>query len=162
MCWNFYTEEDDWNIIVTECKSLSSKWEQLSAYLGLSKNQIESIKKKRSNDGTDCLNDALYEWIGQNYITERFGMPSWRTLLKSIALINKHVFKKLAHKYEGKPIYNWVTWNMKFRYFEEVGLVWYYMQGEPLFMATGVLQTFIALVFELQQTLLPYSMALRC
>ena len=100
----FHSEEDDWNIIVTECNSLSYKWEELSAFLGLSRNRIKSIKKNHPCDDTGCLNDALGQWIGQKYTTEKFGMPSWRTLLKAIALIDRHIFKKLAREHEGKII----------------------------------------------------------
>ena len=100
----FHSEEDDWNIIVTECNSLSYKWEELSAFLGLPRNRIESIKKNHPSDDTGCLNDALGQWIEQKYNKEKFGMPSWRTLLKGVALIDKRVFKKLAREHEGKII----------------------------------------------------------
>ncbi len=105
----FHTEEDDWNIVVTECNSLCSKWEQLSAHLGLSKKLIDSIKKNHSNDNTDCWNDALDKWIGQNYNTKKFGMPSWKSLLNAIAFFDRRIFKKLAHEHEGKLCITLVT-----------------------------------------------------
>ena len=103
-----HSEEDDWNIIVTECNSLSYKWEELSAFLGLPRSRIKSIKN-HSCDDTGCLNDALGQWIGQKYNTKKYGMPSWQTLLKAIALIDMRVFKKLAREHEGKIITFYIT-----------------------------------------------------
>ena len=100
--YNFSAEEDDWNIVVTECSSLSAKWEQLSAYLGLNRRLIDSIKRNHPNDSTGCWNDALGHWIGQNYNTDRFNVPSWKVLLRSIALVDKLVFKELAREHEGE------------------------------------------------------------
>ena len=101
----FYAEEDDWNIVVVECNSLSAKWEQLSAFLGLSRKLIDSIKKNHPNDDTVSWNDALGQWIGQNYNAKKFGVPSWKRLLKAIALVDKLVFKKLAREHEGKQCF---------------------------------------------------------
>ena len=98
----FYVEDDDWNTVIIECNSLSAKWEQLSAFLGLSKKLIESIKKNHPNDDTGCWNDALSHWIGQNYNAKKFGVPSWKRLLEAIALVDKLVFKKLAREHEGE------------------------------------------------------------
>ena len=76
----------------------------MSAYLGLPISRIESIKGNHPSDDTGCLYDALGQWIGQKYNTKKFGMPSWRTLLKAVASIDKRIFKKLAREHEGKII----------------------------------------------------------
>ena len=39
-----------------------------------------------------------------NYNTEKFGVPSWRTLLKAIALVDKLHFMNLAHHHQGSII----------------------------------------------------------
>ena len=101
----FLAEDNDWNIIIAECDSLSSKWRKLSTYLGLSRTLIDSIRENHPNDIDDCLSDALGQWIAQNYDTKKFGMPSWQTLLKAIALIDMQIFRKLASEHEGELVY---------------------------------------------------------
>ena len=95
-----FLEEDDWNEVIKECSSLAAKWEQLSGYLGLSIGRIDTIKKNFS-DVTDCWNEALKQWILQNYRTARFGLPSWRMLLEAIARVDRLLFKNLADKHRG-------------------------------------------------------------
>ena len=90
-------EIDDWNIVVIECKSLAAKWGQLSIYLGLSCDVIDNIKG--SGDNYHCWNEALKHWIRQNYNTETFGRPSWRSLLKAMAEVDKLLFERLAAKH---------------------------------------------------------------
>jgi hypothetical protein len=93
------SEEDDWNIVIKECSSLAAEWKQLSGYLGLSIGTIDIIKENSSAAG--CWNEALKQWIKQNYRTAKFGYPSWRTLLEAIARVDKLLFKKLADKHQG-------------------------------------------------------------
>ena len=96
-----YTEDDDWNVVFDECSSLASKWQQLSAYLGLNPSIIDRIKSNFQGDCLGCLSEALKEWIKMNYDTERFGKPSWKTLLKAIAKIDKQLFNRLATEHQG-------------------------------------------------------------
>ena len=95
-------EKDDWNDVIKECSSLAAKWEQLGGYLGLSIGTIETIKKNFSADVAGCWNEALKQWILQNYRTAKFGLPSWRMLLEAIARVDKLLFKNLADKHQGK------------------------------------------------------------
>ena len=93
------TEEDDWNIVFVECGSLAAKWEQLSACLGLAKADIDRIRESRPRDIAGCWSEALNQWIKQNYSTQRFGLPSWRSLLKAVATVDRHLCKELAAKH---------------------------------------------------------------
>ena len=91
--------EDDWNLVIRECSSLAANWEQLSGYLGLSFKMIASIKDDHPNDNKGRWNEALKHWILQNYKTEMFGKPSWKTLLSAVAEVDKSFFKSLAGKH---------------------------------------------------------------
>ena len=82
-----------------ECGSLAAKWEQLSAYLGLAKADIDRIRKNHPWDVTRCWSEALSQWSKQNYSTQQFGLPSWRSLLKAVATVDKHLCKELAAKH---------------------------------------------------------------
>ena len=86
--------------MIRECCSLSAKWRELSGYLGLSPSDIDAIDCDNAKV-SDRWNKALSRWIKQNYNTERFGEPSWRTLLKAIALVDKRLFKHLADEHQG-------------------------------------------------------------
>ena len=102
-----YIGKDHWNLVAIECSTLASKWKELSTFLGLSFDVIDAIKSDYPLDSTACWNEALKQWILQNYSTEMFGKPSWRRLLKSVSLMNKGLFKKLAakHQIQGSYIY---------------------------------------------------------
>ena len=101
-----FSDEDDWNVIIKECGSLAANWEHLSGFLGLSIGLIDSIKATPPVTPVGCLNEALKHWVRQNYKTDKFGLPSWRTLLESVARVNRLLFKKLAEKYPGSYVYN--------------------------------------------------------
>ena len=87
--------------MIMECRSLAANWEQLSGYIGLSFDLIDSIKGNHPSNNSGCWNEALKQWIKQNYETENVGKPSWRTLLKAVALVDKRLFKKLAADHQG-------------------------------------------------------------
>ena len=98
------TVEEDWNNVIIECSSLSAKWEHLSRHIGLPNRTIDAIKRECSNDAGDCWAKALNEWICQNYNIERYGKPSWRTLLHAVAQVDRLLFEKLRLKHPGKPV----------------------------------------------------------
>ena len=110
----------DWNTVIMECHSLAAKWEQLSGYIGLSSDLIAFIKRNHPNDMSLCWNEALDHWIKQKYEIENVGKPSWRTLLKAIAMVNKRLFTKIAAGHQGtakslsKLFYN-ELWGGRFR-----------------------------------------------
>ena len=102
VCMYVSAEDEHWNILVIECKSLSSDWEKVSAYLGLPFKVIDTIKWDNPRDSTGCWNEALKEWIKQNYNTKLFDRPSWRSLLRAVAEVDKRQFQKLAAEHQGE------------------------------------------------------------
>ena len=100
-----HAEESSWNVVILECESLSANWKQLSGYLGLSNSVIETIQHDNPKKASNCWNEALSKWIKQNYNTKQFGLPSWRTLLKAIAVVNFGLFKTLASQHQGNNEY---------------------------------------------------------
>ena len=96
-----FTVEDDWNVVFKECKPLAAKWQELNTYLGLKLSTIDRIKSDFPSDCLSCLSEALKEWIKMNYDTQRYGKPSWNTLLKAIAEVNVLLFNRLATEHQG-------------------------------------------------------------
>ena len=96
-----YTVEEDWNVVFEECSPLASKWQLFSTHLGLKMSIIDRIKSDFPSDSLSCLHEALKEWIKMNYNTEKFGKPSWKTLLYAIAKIDKLLFNRLATEHPG-------------------------------------------------------------
>lgn len=90
--------------MVEDCRRLSPKWERLSAGLGLPPSKIATIKGDYSGDTVGCWNKALSEWINQTYNTDRYGKPSWKTLLQAVAREDKLLFHELRQKHQGNTI----------------------------------------------------------
>lgn len=65
-------------------------------------NDIDAIEENHPKNSCICWNEALGRWIKQNYNVQKFGLPSWRTLLKAVALADKLLAKELASKYQGE------------------------------------------------------------
>ena len=81
---------------------MAAKWEQIGAFLGLPPSLIASIRGNHPSDNTGCWNDALLQWVQQKYNIQKFGEPSWKSLLKAVAKVDKLQFKKLATDHQGK------------------------------------------------------------
>ena len=88
--------------MIDECGSLSAKWKQLSICLGLPHKVIVSIKADNLSDNYGCWSDALNQWISQNYNTAKFGVPSWRTLLKAVSKVDQLMAKELAKAHQSE------------------------------------------------------------
>ena len=78
---------------------MSGNWEKVSGYLGLSFELIETIKRDNPRDSAGCWNEALKQWIKQNYNTETFSKPTWRSFLRAVAEVDKLLFERLAEKH---------------------------------------------------------------
>ena len=98
--------EKDWNVVFEECSPLASRWQQLSAYLGLQLSIIDRIKSDFPKDCLGCWSEALKEWIKMNYDIQRYSKPSWKTLLRAIAKIDKLNFRRLATEHQVTGIYH--------------------------------------------------------
>ena len=76
--------------------------------MGLSYKTIKQIEKDNSNNSDGSWNEVVMQWILQNYNTEKYGVPSWRTLLKTISRVDQSLFEKLAkeHQVKGMHMHN--------------------------------------------------------
>ena len=84
LCYN-YTGTDDLSDLCTALTPITPRWESFAIQLGIPHATIKTIKKKNNHDPTDCLNDALTEWLDGNYNIVRHGHQSWRKVCKETA-----------------------------------------------------------------------------
>ena len=99
---NFLSDEESWNDVIIACGSLAAKWKQLSGFMGLSFKTIKEIQRDNDGDSNASWNDALMQWILQDYNTKKYGLPSWRRLLKIISRVDQPLFEKLAKEKQVK------------------------------------------------------------
>ena len=100
----FLSDDDDWNSACMEIKNLAASWKDIGIALGISGHVLQEIASNNHHQAGDCLASVLQKWIGQNYSTEKFGIPSWRTLCRAIQKVSDNkFFKDLARKHGGKP-----------------------------------------------------------
>ena len=93
----FYcADEDDWNVLISECHLLAAHWDKIAGFLGLDSSSIEVIKGNNPCNLAVSWNEALNQWIKQNYNTSRYGEPSWRSFLRAVVKVDKLQFKKMA------------------------------------------------------------------
>ena len=98
------TDKEDWSDIIFECSSLASHWEELCGFLRLPLGTSDTIKEKYPNKEISCLNEVLKLWILRKHRTEKYGLPSWKMLLKAIGKIDKNLFNKLAKEHQGMTL----------------------------------------------------------
>ena len=73
--------------------------------MGLSFKTIRTIKDNNADDSEDSWNEALMQWILQDYNTEKHGLPSWKSLLKTVSRVDQPLFEKLAKEHQIKGMY---------------------------------------------------------
>ena len=99
----YFSDEDDWNLAYVEIKRLAASWRDIGIALGISGHVLDEIAGNHHHQAGDCLASVLQKWIGQNYNTDKFGLPSWRTLCRAIQSVSDNkFFKDLARKHGGK------------------------------------------------------------
>ena len=63
--------------------------------------KINAIERD-GHSAEDCWEEALILWLGQNYNTKKYPLPSWRSLLKVIAKVDYKLFEKLAAEHKNR------------------------------------------------------------
>ena len=100
----FLSDHDDWNLAYMEIRKLAAEWRDIGIALGISGHVLDEIASNHHHQASDSLASVLQKWIGQNYNTDKFGVPSWRTLCRAIQKVSDNkFFKDLARSHGGKP-----------------------------------------------------------
>ena len=69
--------------------------------MGLSFKTIRTIKDN-NDDIEGSWNEALMQWILRDYNTEKYGLPSWKSLLQTVSRVDQPLFEKLAREHQAK------------------------------------------------------------
>ena len=93
--------EEDLGKVYPAIFSLADRWRDLFICLGIPMSILNDIEKIRRGYGHDCLSDGLYEWLKRRHNTDKYGIPSWRTLIKHVDKIDCALARDLAKKHEG-------------------------------------------------------------
>ena len=88
-------------LITDDVSTCTAKWKTISIRLGLPMDKINAIERD-GHSAEDCWEEALILWLGQNYNTKKYPLPSWRSLLKVIAKVDYKLFEKLAAEHKNR------------------------------------------------------------
>ena len=80
-----YTEKDDQADLHKALTPIAARWDSFAIQLGILYETTQLIKRRNYHDPTDCLNDALSEWLKGDYNKQRHGHQSWRKVCKETA-----------------------------------------------------------------------------
>ena len=88
LCYNYYfvvysAEEDAYDVL-HEVNGLAGRWSDMCLALGL-RSLEDKIKAEHSKNPGDCLRAVVDKWLQKNYNCQRFGSPTWKTLVKAVA-----------------------------------------------------------------------------
>ena len=77
--------------------------------LGLPSSTLDRILKDNPRDLREALGQVIDTWLARRYDTERFGLPSWRTLVGAVASPagghNPRLAQEIADDHPGRVLY---------------------------------------------------------
>ena len=83
--------------------SLKAVYYDLGRALRLKAGDLDAIRRDPGCDAKQALNDVLLLWLRQNYPVDKYGLPTWRLLVKAVDNTsggNDHALAKtIAEKY---------------------------------------------------------------
>ena len=80
-----YSGEEDTRDVYHEVVVLAGSWSNMCLTLGLFPCDLSAIEAAHPRDPHRCLQAVVIKWLQKGYNYQRFGRPSWRTLVKSVA-----------------------------------------------------------------------------
>ena len=77
--------DDDRFTIQTEMMPVAGSWKAIGTGLGIASGCLEGIQESNLRKPKECLSEMVTCWLNRNYNVERFGEPTWRTVVKVVA-----------------------------------------------------------------------------
>ena len=77
---------DDLHDVYREVHIVAARWSDISFALYLPISQEEAIRKEtRGDDCAHCLRMVLSKWLRKCYNYDKYGLPTWRMLVKAVS-----------------------------------------------------------------------------
>ena len=96
---------DNEQAVREEVMRLAARYDGIGITLGLPSDELEVIRRGCLGDPKLALGQVINTWLKQSYNHDRFGLPSWRSLVKAIDShaggSNHALAKKIASKHKG-------------------------------------------------------------
>lgn len=87
--------------VVEAVERLAADWDKLALKLHLKSDDIKVVRKDNPGDTRACLIEVMVLWLKGNYNIARFGVPSWRTLVKVVEKMDKALANEIANSHRG-------------------------------------------------------------
>ena len=80
-------------------------WKDFGSALGVPPSNIKGVSEANPTNPGQCLFDVLHKWVIKDY-NQKYGPPSWRTLVKAVGSSsggqNPALAEKIARTHPGK------------------------------------------------------------
>ena len=64
---------------------VAGSWKTIGRGLRIDSGRLNVIQQNNSGKPKECLSEILTCWLNRNYNVERFGEPTWQTVVKVVA-----------------------------------------------------------------------------
>ena len=64
---------------------VAGSWKAIGTGLRIDSGRLDTIQESNSGKPKECLLEMLTCWLKRNYNVERFGEPTWQTVVKVVA-----------------------------------------------------------------------------
>jgi len=91
--------DDDLADVLDAVKGLAANWKTLAIHLHLKHSSLDVIQANYPRDSVTCLTEAMVDWLKKNYNVKKHGSPCWRSLVRSMAKIDKAQALRVADKH---------------------------------------------------------------
>ena len=100
---HFSLGEDELSEVMDELLSIKSSYYALGRALRLPIGELNAVRKQNPFDVEQALNDLLLLWLQQKYNVQKYGFPSWRSLVEAVDKEsggNNHALaRRIAHNH---------------------------------------------------------------
>ena len=79
------TGEQDLFDVLAEMMLVVGRWKAIGRGFRIDPGRLDQIQTDNHGDSQECMSDMLTCWLRKNYNVERFGEPTWRTVVKVVA-----------------------------------------------------------------------------
>ena len=85
--------------MIDKVNVLAGQWEEFAQELGIKEGKIKTIRADHVGNALMALNDAVSDWFMENHEIQRFGKPSWKTLVNAVKPLDRSLAHEIAEKH---------------------------------------------------------------